>query len=199
MRPGVGRIWNLASSAACLISADCHRPNFQFPSENRGLGGGAILGTDSSVSSKWRNLNRFRLKFGLCPWFRGISTWKTGKFNMGRIWALFGFWPFSGHKNYIVSKLWNLQFVWFEIWQVFLWLWYLKGDRVLNSKFLPKMGVWEWGNFGSQKVRSAINGTIFNRSASNLVCTHYYLVSTPAKPKNSLWNRFGPLFGYWPF
>ena len=23
------------------------------------------------------------------------------------------------------------------------------------------MGVWEWGNFGSQKVRSAINGTIF--------------------------------------
>ena len=44
MRPGVGRIWNLASSAACLISADCHRPNFQFPSENRGLGGGAILG-----------------------------------------------------------------------------------------------------------------------------------------------------------
>ena len=72
----------------------------------------------------------------------------------------------------------------------------VKGDRVLNSKFLPKMGVWEWGNFGSQKVRSAINGTIFNRSASNLVCTHYYLVSTPAKLKNSLWNRFGPLFGY---
>ena len=108
---------------------------------------------------------------------------------MGPIWALFGIWPFSGHKNYIVSKLWNLQFVWFEIWQVFLWLWYLNGDRVLNSKFWPKMGIWEWGNFGSQKVRSAINGTIFNRSASNLVCTHYYLVSTPAKLKNSLWNR----------
>ena len=66
---------------------------------------------------------------------------------MGPIWALFGFWPFSGHKNYIVSKLWNLQFVWFEILQVFLWLWYLKGDRVLNSKFWPKMGIWEWGKF----------------------------------------------------
>ena len=77
------------------------------------------------------------------------------------------FWPFSGHKNYIVSKLWNLQFAWFEIWQVFLWL-YLKGGRVLNSKFCPKMGVWKWGNFGSQKVRSVINGTIFNHLASNI-------------------------------
>ena len=198
MEPCNNETWcwsDLKFGKLCCLLDICGLPSSEFPISLRkyGFRRWGNFGTDSSVSSKWRNLNRFRLKFGLCPWFRGISTWKTGKFNMGPIWTLFG------AQNYIVSKLWNLQFVWFEIWQVFLWLWYLKGDRVLNSKFLPKMGVWEWGNFGSQKVRSAINGTISNRSASNLVCTHYYLVSTPAKLKNSLWNRFGPLFGYWPF
>ena len=60
------------------------------------------------------------------------------------------------------------------------------------------MGLWEWGNFGSQKVRSVINGAIFNRSASNLVCAHDFWVSPPGKLKNWLLNIFGPLLGYWP-
>ena len=59
---GVGRILNLASYAIWMISPDWHRPNFQFLPENRGLGEGAIL-----VGPKWRKLNRFRFKFGLCP------------------------------------------------------------------------------------------------------------------------------------
>ena len=61
------------------------------------------------------------------------------------------------------------------------------------------MVLWEWGNFGSQKVRSVINWAIFNRSASNLVCTHYYLVSPPGKLKNSIWDRFGHFWGTDPF
>ena len=42
--PGVGWILKWASSAASMISPDWHRPNLQFPPENRGLGEGAILG-----------------------------------------------------------------------------------------------------------------------------------------------------------
>ena len=61
------------------------------------------------------------------------------------------------------------------------------------------MGLWEWGNFGSQKVRSVINKAIFNRSASNLVCTHYFLVSPPGKLKNSIWDTFGLFWGTNPF
>ena len=36
--PGVGRILHLASFNAWMISPDWHRPNFQFPPENRALG-----------------------------------------------------------------------------------------------------------------------------------------------------------------
>ena len=60
------------------------------------------------------------------------------------------------------------------------------------------MGLWEWGNFGSQKVRSVINGAIFNRSASNLDCTHDFWVSPPGKLGNwpylgHIWAPFGAL------
>ena len=61
------------------------------------------------------------------------------------------------------------------------------------------MGLCKWGNFGSQKVRSVINGAIFNRSASNLVCAHDFWVSPPGKLTNCILDIFGPLLGYWPF
>ena len=50
-----------------------------------------------------------------------------------------------------------------------------------NFKFLSENGpmAWEWGNFGSQKVRSVLNRAIFNRFASNLGCAHYFEVSPP--------------------
>ena len=67
------------------------------------------------------------------------------------------------------------------------------------SNFCPKKGLWKWGNFGSQKVRSVINGAIFNRSASNLDCAHDFWVSPPGKLKNCILDIFGPLLGYWPF
>ena len=53
------------------------------------------------------------------------------------------------------------------------------------------MGLWEWGNFGSQKVRSVINGAIFNRSASNLVCAHDFWVFPPGKLSNIVLFIFG--------
>ena len=57
------------------------------------------------------------------------------------------------------------------------------------------MGLWEWGNFGSQKVRSVINGVIFNRFASNLDCTHNFWVSPPDKQERPIWGNLGPFWG----
>ena len=61
------------------------------------------------------------------------------------------------------------------------------------------MGLWEWGNFGSHKVRSVRNVAIFNLFASNLDCTHDFWVSPPEKLKNCLWDRFGHFWGTDPF
>ena len=57
------------------------------------------------------------------------------------------------------------------------------------------IGVWEWDNFGSQKVRSVINGTIFNRSASNLVCAHDFWLSPPGKQERPILAQFFPILG----
>ena len=163
------------------------------------MGIGTFWIPESAVGHNWSNFKPFRLKFGLCTWFLGISTWKTANSNLGQFFPLLGHWPFLGPKNYEVSKLLKRMTIWFEIWQFSLWLWYLKGGRVLNSQFCPLMGLWELANFGSQKVRSVINWAIFNRSASNLVCTHYYLVSPPDKQERPIWGQFVSLLGYWPF
>ena len=61
------------------------------------------------------------------------------------------------------------------------------------------MGLQEWGNFGSQRVRSVINGAIFNRSASNLVCAHDFGVCPPGEQESFISTRFGPFFGTDPF
>ena len=61
------------------------------------------------------------------------------------------------------------------------------------------MGIWERGNFGSQKVRSVINGAIFNRFASNLDCTHDFWVSPPDKHERPIWGNLGPFWGNDPF
>ena len=52
----------------------------------------------------------------------------------------------------------------------------------------PEGGIWKWGNFGSQKVRSAINGAIFNRFASNLDCTHDFKVSPAGEQERQIWG-----------
>ena len=117
---------------------------------------------------------------------------KQENFIRARFGPVWGFDPFRG-KNYTVSKLWNLLFVWFEIWQVFLWLWYLKGRVLLIQNFAPKWACDNGAILGPKKC--GLNGAIINRSASNLVCTHYYLVYPPGKLKNSIWDRFGQLLG----
>ena len=61
------------------------------------------------------------------------------------------------------------------------------------------MGLWELGHFGSQKVRSVINGVIFNRFASNLDCTHDFWVSPPDKQERPIWGNLGPFWGNDPF
>ena len=49
---------------AWMISLDWHRLNFQFLSKI-GVWDKGIFGTDSSLGPKWRNVTRFRFKFGL--------------------------------------------------------------------------------------------------------------------------------------
>ena len=61
------------------------------------------------------------------------------------------------------------------------------------------MGLWERGNFGSQKVRSVINGTIFKCFASNLDCTHDFWVSPPDKQERPIWGKMCPFWGNDPF
>ena len=61
------------------------------------------------------------------------------------------------------------------------------------------MGLWERGNFGSQKVRSVINGAIFNGSASNLDCTHDFGVYPPDKQERPIWANLCPFWGNDPF
>ena len=41
----------------------------------------------------------------------GYLHLENRKIQYGTDLGPFRVWPFSGHKNYIVSKLWNLQFV----------------------------------------------------------------------------------------
>ena len=71
-----------------------------------------------------------------------------------------------------------------------------KMSKCVNLQFLSEKGLMGMGQFGSQKVRSVINGAIFNGLASNLVCAHYYYVAPPGKLKNAIWDIFGPLLGY---
>ena len=182
-----------------MISPDRHRPNFQFLSENRGLGQGAFLGLIVCSVLNGELSASFASNL-VCAHDFGVSLHlENRKFSYGPDLGPFGVLTLFGHQNYIISKLWNLLSIWFEIWQVFLWLYYLQGGSVVNAKFCPKMGLWKLGNFGSKKVRSVLNGAIFNCSASNLVCAHDFKISPPRTLKNSIWDRFGPFLGTDPF
>ena len=66
------------------------------------------------------------------------------------------------------------------------------------SNFYPKTGLWEWGNFGSQKVRSVLNRAIFNRFASNLGCAHYLVVSPPWKQEIKFGANLCPKYFFYP-
>ena len=126
----------------------------------------------SVVGPKWSNYQPFGFKFGLYSLLLGISTWKTEKFHMGQIWTTFGVLTLFGAPKLRglitmepgVHDVCNLAglcgILMFKMWQC------------ENFQFLSLSGPMD---FGSQNVRSVINGAIFNRFASNLVCAHYFL------------------------
>ena len=45
---------------------------------------------ESAVGHKWSNFQPFCFKFGLYTGVQGISSWRTGKTNLGPICARFG-------------------------------------------------------------------------------------------------------------
>ena len=65
-------------------------------------------------------------------------------------------------------------------------------------QFDPKIGLLEWGNFGSQKVRSVLNREIFNCFASNLSCAHDFVVSPPWKQERQIWGQVVPQIFFYP-
>ena len=85
--PGVGRILNLASSAAWMISPDWHRSNFQFPPENRGLGRRGNFGTDSSEMEKFKPVS---LQIWSVPMILRYLHLQKRKYQLGPTYAPFG-------------------------------------------------------------------------------------------------------------
>ena len=57
----------------------------------------------------------------------------------------------------------------------------------------------KWGNFGSQKVRSVLNGAIVNHFASNLDCAHDFKISPPAKEGRPIAANLCPFWHNDPF
>ena len=163
------------------------------------MGMGQFWFSESAVGHKWNNFQPFGFKFGLCTWFLGISTWKIKKLHIGHIWATFGVLTLFGAQKLrclitfdaVVHLIWNLAG--FSLVMISK-RWY--GPKFLIFPLNRHMGM---GNFGSQKVRSVINGVIFNRFASNLDCTHDFWVSPPDKQERPIWGDLGPFWGNDPF
>ena len=155
-------------------------------------GNGAIWVPKSAVGHKWSNFQPFGFKFGLYPLLLGISTWKIKKLHIGDIWATFWVLTLFGAQKLrclitfdaVVHLIWNLAG--FSLVMISK-RWY--GPKFLIFPLNRHMGM---GQFWSQKVRSVINGVIFNRFASNLDCTHDFWVSPPDKQERPIWGNLGP-------
>ena len=90
--------------------------NLQFLSEKGHMGMGQFWVPENAVGHKWSNFQPFGLKFGLCTWILGISTWKTENFNLGHIFTPFGGLTLFGAQKLrclitfeaVVHFIWNL-------------------------------------------------------------------------------------------
>ena len=83
-------IWNLAGFSLVMISKRWYGPKFLIFPLNRHMGMGQFWVPESAFGDKWSNFQPFRFKFGLYTWFLGISTWHTGKTNLGQFGPLLG-------------------------------------------------------------------------------------------------------------
>ena len=83
-------IWNLAGFSLVMTSKRWYGPKFLIFVPNGPMGKGQFWVPESAVGHKWSNFLPFRLKFGLYIWFLRISTWKTGKTNLGQFVPLLG-------------------------------------------------------------------------------------------------------------
>ena len=134
---------------------------------------------ESAVGHKWRNFQPCGFKFGLYSLLLGISTWKKGKTNLGPICAPFGeLTHFRGTKS---MRSDNCRFGCSLHSKFFRYVLHNDVYNVAVCKFTISIQKGAYGNGAILGPRSVINGAIFNRSASNLVCNHYYLVSPPGK------------------
>ena len=114
--PDVLYICNLAGTFCVMMSKMWQCANFQFMSEKGPMEMGQFWVPESAVGRKSSNFQPFRLKFGLCSWFLGISTWKTRKTNLGPICAPFGVLTHFGAQKLrclitfdaVVHLIWNL-------------------------------------------------------------------------------------------
>ena len=98
--PDVFYICNFAGAFCIMMFKMWHCANFQFLSVEGPVEMGQLWFPKSAVVRKWSNFQPFRFKLGLCTWFQGISTWKTGKTNLGPICA-----PFEGLTLFGAQKL----------------------------------------------------------------------------------------------
>ena len=94
--PDVLYICNITGAFCIMKSIMWQCANLQFPSEKGPMGMGQFWVPESAVGLKLSNFQPFRFNFGLCTWFLGISTWKTGNTNLEPICALFGILTFFG-------------------------------------------------------------------------------------------------------
>ena len=126
--PYVLYICNFAGMFCIMMSKMWQCANFQFLSEEGPMEMGQFWVPESAVGHNWSNFQPFRFNFGLCSWFLGISTWKTGKTNLGPSCATFGgltlfgaqklhslktlepavclVWNLAGFSLVIISKRW---------------------------------------------------------------------------------------------
>ena len=88
--PDVLYICNFACTFCIKMSKMWQCANFQFLSEEGPMEMGQFWVPESAVGPKSSNFQQFGVKFGLYSLILVISTWKTGKTNLGPICAPFG-------------------------------------------------------------------------------------------------------------
>ena len=165
------------------------------------MGMGQFWVPKSAVNHKWSNFKPFCLKFVLCTWFQGISTWKSENFILEPIFALLGYWPFSGTKSMWYHIYGTCSLFHFVIWQVSLWLWYLKGGRVLNSKFKPLNRPMGMGQFWVPE--SAVGSKIQQFSTVSLeiwtvhMISRYLQLKTGSPNLGAICAPFGVMTLFW--
>ena len=118
-------------------------------------------------------------------WYLHLENWKIPYgTDLGHFWGTDPFWG---------TKLWGLitmepdvHNVMFAIWQACTVYWCLKWGSVKISKFCPKLGIWEWGNFQPFRFKFGL-------------CTWFLDICTGKILETYLGTDLGPFWGNDPF